>query len=159
MADKFRKRPVVIEAMQWDGSYEVQQRIVTWSAEVEGQEAWGEPKVSGWFDGDYYLACRTLEGEMRANVGDWIIRGVQGEFYPCKPAIFEATYAEAGSPPTTPDNLRWAHMIDPTIARDQVRVQTAEGEYGRLLAQTSEIKLKRALRTADLLIADLEIQS
>ena len=35
---------------------------------------------------------RTLEGHMRANLGDWIIKGVKGEFYPCKPDIFEATY-------------------------------------------------------------------
>jgi len=36
----------------------------------------------------------TLEGEMRADLGDWIIKGVKGEFYPCKPDIFEATYEE-----------------------------------------------------------------
>jgi hypothetical protein len=95
-AAKYRKKPVVIEAMQWDGTYGQQQRIITWSAVVEGQDAWGEPKVSGWFDGDYYLAIRTLEGEMRADVGDFVIRGVRGEFYPCKPDIFEATYEPAG---------------------------------------------------------------
>lgn len=43
-----------------------------------------------------YLAVRTLEGEMRCGPGDWIIRGVQGEFYPCNPDIFDATYEPAG---------------------------------------------------------------
>lgn len=43
-------------------------------------------------DAPPYLAIDTLEGTMRADVGDWVIRGVQGEFYPCKPDIFEATY-------------------------------------------------------------------
>ena len=82
----YRKRPVVIEAIQWDGSEESQREIVNWSG----------GKVSGWIDSAYYLAIRTLEGEMRADPGDWIIRGVQGEFYPCKPDIFDATYEKAG---------------------------------------------------------------
>lgn len=44
------------------------------------------------------IAIVTLEGTMRADVGDWIIRGVQGELYPCKPDIFEATYEQEPSP-------------------------------------------------------------
>jgi hypothetical protein len=79
---QFRKRPVVIEAMQWQGTEASQRAIVNWSGGI----------VSGWFDSTYYLVIRSLEGEMRADVGDWIIRGVQGEFHPCKPDIFAATY-------------------------------------------------------------------
>lgn len=79
---RYRKKPVEVEAVQWDGSHERQARIVTWS----------QGAVSGWFDEVYYLAIETLEGTMRAEVGDWIIRGVAGEFYPCKPDVFEATY-------------------------------------------------------------------
>lgn len=48
--------------------------------------------------GDHALVIHTLEGDMRADKGDWIIRGVQGEFYPCKPHIFVETYE-----PVTPD--------------------------------------------------------
>lgn len=48
------------------------------------------------------LHVRTLEGVMGANVGDWIIKGVQGEFYPCKPDIFAATYEPADAPPSAP---------------------------------------------------------
>lgn len=83
-AQKYRKKPVVIEAMRWDGGPLSQADIVTWS----------DGTVSGWFDDHYYLRVETLEGRMRAEPGDWIIRGVQGEFYPCKPDIFEATYEQ-----------------------------------------------------------------
>lgn len=79
--DKFRKKPVVIEAMQFDGS------------EASGY------KIDDWANGStrHLRVCNeitinTLEGEMRGMVGDWIIRGIKGEFYPCKPDIFEATY-------------------------------------------------------------------
>jgi len=79
---QFRKKPVVIEAMQYDGSEESQRAIVNWT----------NGKAEGWVDTEYHLVIRTLEGNHRANAGDWIIRGVQGEFYPCKPDIFEETY-------------------------------------------------------------------
>lgn len=87
--EKFRKRPVVIEAMHYDGSPASQSAIVTWTHGV----------AEGFFDGEYHLVIHTLEGPMRASVGDWVIRGVAGEFYACKPDIFEATYepAEASS--------------------------------------------------------------
>lgn len=83
---RFRKKPVVIEAMQWDGSRESQGAIVNWSNGV----------VSGWFDDDYFLAVETREGTMQAVEGDWIIRGVAGEFYPCADDIFVQTYEEVG---------------------------------------------------------------
>ena len=89
--ERFRKKPVVIEAMQWDGSLDSITAICEW-ANVLGED---DPHIS-------YLTARsfgvhdvlidTLEGPLRAAVGDWIIRGVAGEFYPCKPGIFEATY-------------------------------------------------------------------
>ena len=83
--ERFRKKPVVIEAMCWDGSEESQRAIVNWS----------NGKVSGWFDDRYFLNVGTLEGDMRADVGDWIIKGIKGEFYPCKPDIFETIYEPA----------------------------------------------------------------
>lgn len=51
------------------------------------------------------LMIRTLEGDMRAEYGDWIIRGVQGEFYPCKPDIFERTYEPVETPALSPDEM------------------------------------------------------
>ena len=81
---KFRKKPVVIDAVQWTGANtdEVLGFIVTQgSARREGQNA---------------IAIDTSEGTMRAGKGDWIIKGVKGEYYPCKPDIFAATYEPAG---------------------------------------------------------------
>jgi hypothetical protein len=86
---RYRKKPVVIEAMQFTtnneaGGAPTMDRIVLWANQ-------GQPEMRAWHNGtDIFIP--TLEGEMRAVVGDWIIRGVQGEFYPCKPDIFEATY-------------------------------------------------------------------
>ena len=86
---KFRKKPVVIEAVQWTG-HNLGAVLVLWD---EGSVP-GELAVDASFlsDGPPKLAIPTLEGEMTASPGDWIIRGVAGEVYPCKPDIFEATY-------------------------------------------------------------------
>jgi hypothetical protein len=78
---RFRKRPVVIEAIRWTGD--------------NVEELWdtfGAGEIYGPSDLDPNLRIDTLEGVMVASVGDWIIRGVRGELYPCKPDIFEATY-------------------------------------------------------------------
>ena len=84
---KFRKKPVEIYAHRigddgwskqiWAGV--IQQKIILHLATVN-------KKTTG------YVEIKTLEGTMRGDVGDWIIRGVKGEFYPCKPDVFEATY-------------------------------------------------------------------
>ena len=83
---KFRKKPVVIEAVLFDGSIQTADAI----------EAWSQGATVCRMTDDFTpsLFVSTLEGEMRAGPGDWIIRGVRGEFYPCKPDIFEATYEE-----------------------------------------------------------------
>ena len=76
---EYRKKPVVIEAKLWDGSLIQARHIENWSGDAV-KMAYTE------------LRIKTLEGEMAAQPGDWIIKGVKGEFYPCKPDIFEATY-------------------------------------------------------------------
>ena len=77
---KFRKKPIVIEAIQYDGSPDTAHEIYKLSTR----------DIS--FTPGKHLIIKTLEGDMTANVGDWIIKGVAGEVYPCKPDIFEATY-------------------------------------------------------------------
>jgi len=73
----FRKKPVVIEAVRWEGDNLSEiQRFYKRDSILAGDK----------------IIIKTLEGAMTADVGDWIIRGVKGEFYPCKPDIFEATY-------------------------------------------------------------------
>jgi hypothetical protein len=87
----YRKKPVIIEAMQWDGSIETADKIEVWSG---GKTAC---RGTGWNDQDTILAIfvDTLEGQMKAFDGDWIIKGIVGEFYPCKAEIFAATYEPA----------------------------------------------------------------
>lgn len=86
---RFVKKPVEIEAMQWSDEVDNARQIQTWLA-LYGKNAWLDTS-----SGPDYLTIPTLEGEMRASPGDWIIRGVKGEFYPCKPDIFAATYEPA----------------------------------------------------------------
>jgi hypothetical protein len=87
----FRKRPLAVQAMLYDGSEESQRAIVNWSG----------GKVGGWFgdpeehlNNGYYLQVETLEGPMDCNIGDWIIKGIKGEFYACRGDIFEESYEE-----------------------------------------------------------------
>jgi hypothetical protein len=74
---KYRKKPVVIEAVQFTG------------------DNWGEIETFvpvGKYNDDGTFQIVTLEGEHKCSIGDYVIKGVKGEFYPCKPDIFEMTY-------------------------------------------------------------------
>ena len=78
---KFRKKPVVIEAVQWKGNN------------------WDELEKFSPYDLMYdfpaskkSITVKTLEGHHTCSLNDWLIKGIKGEFYPCKPDIFEATY-------------------------------------------------------------------
>jgi hypothetical protein len=84
---KFTKKPVQIEAVQFTADADANEA-------ADGLFRWLDAECPDyWYDDDtQQIVIPTLEGDMRASVGDWIIRGVQGEFYPCKPDIFEATY-------------------------------------------------------------------
>lgn len=80
---KFRKKPVEIEAIKFDGwnwadCYQfMSDKLLVFPSVLEEREK---------------IEIKTLEGTMTASKGDWIIKGVNGEFYPCKPDIFEKTY-------------------------------------------------------------------
>ena len=101
MSSKYRKKPVVIDAIQWDGSRKSTKEVL----EFMGQTIDTKLQISCDKFDEYVslvnkegLTIYTLEdGTDRrakhvASIGDYIIKGVQGEFYPCKPDIFEATY-------------------------------------------------------------------
>ena len=77
---KYRKRPLVIEAIQFDHKERWPACVIPWS------QAGYQPRDGSWG----YI--QTLEGKMHVMHGDWIITGVQGEHYPCKDEIFRATY-------------------------------------------------------------------
>ena len=90
---RFRKKPVVIEAAQWDGGAENATPIIDWILAGDGTARYYAP--GEWDEGETsaeYIAIDTLEGTMLASVGDYVIRGVAGEHYACKPSIFAATY-------------------------------------------------------------------
>ena len=82
MIKKYRKKPVVIEAIQWTGNNHIEVAEFMFGANVYINIPKG------------YVEIETLEGKMYADVNDYIIKGVKGEFYPCKPDIFEQTYEE-----------------------------------------------------------------
>ena len=86
---KFRKKPVVIEAIQWTGSNLLQVIQHTGQHASATHLKWDEYAELVHTCG---LKIFTLEGKMTAEIGDWIIKGVKGECYPCKPDIFELTY-------------------------------------------------------------------
>lgn len=92
----FRNKPVEVEARQWDGTAESAGGIINWllSSGATASYVCSDPERCAKHDGDtpHTIAISTLEGTMRADLDDWIIRGVKGEFYPCKPDIFAATY-------------------------------------------------------------------
>lgn len=108
----YRKKPVEIEARQMPDGSEIRRLqkamdITSWMVEngypwlmgnaTEPNGLWGmnEQGCGIWIrPSDGRLMIRTLEGDMAVDLGDWVIRGVNGEFYPCKPDIFEKTYEE-----------------------------------------------------------------
>lgn len=95
---KYRKKPVVIEAVQFhlaeygDNPYQCLDELPIWL-----YEAIENGTVKKEFRGEdyWYLVIKTLEGDHDCTPGDFIIRGVKGELYPCKPDIFEMTYEKA----------------------------------------------------------------
>ncbi len=98
---KYCKKPVVIDAVQLEDSVECMEALSNLGL---------DPIIFSYADENPVLKIETLEGTMIANVGDFIIKGVNGEFYPCKPDIFEKTYetevptetADIGCTPCTP---------------------------------------------------------
>lgn len=80
---KFRKKPVVIEAHQFNGPSSFEKMPSDFVHAIFPDTGTGEFKIA------------TLEGEHIVSLGDWVIKGIKGEFYPCKPDIFDATYEAA----------------------------------------------------------------
>jgi hypothetical protein len=88
---KFRKKPVVIDAIRWTGDN--LREIIDFTGLHPSANKWTWEEYQAVVEREG-LRIFTLEGTHMASVGDWIIRGVAGEFYPCKPDIFGATYEE-----------------------------------------------------------------
>jgi hypothetical protein len=108
----YRKKPVEIDAMRWDGTAAGATPIIDWilsnggtaryhdnaaapdcpGSHENGPFRFCDQKGCGWQENGPVIIIDTLEGAMAASPRDFVIRGVQGEFYPCKPDIFDATY-------------------------------------------------------------------
>lgn len=125
----FRKKPVVIEARLWDGSTEGAEDIVNW---INSSPRGGRAGALGTFETNSFaefdevdergktaitlcgenserkIEIETLEGVITASVGDFVIKGVQGEFYPCKPDIFDATYVSVDRLADAEERPWWA---------------------------------------------------
>lgn len=91
---KYRKKPVVIDAIQFTGNN--QSKLMAWVIELDARVHWHFH--------DCVVDIPTLEGTMTASSGDWIICGVNGEFYPCKPDIFDKTYERVDDAHAQGDN-------------------------------------------------------
>ena len=87
---RFRKKPIEIEAIQWTGHNA--QAIAEFA---DMFSALGVEVALGKGESEPHLVIRTLEGDMRADVGSWIIRGAYGELYPCRGDVFADTYEPA----------------------------------------------------------------
>ena len=89
---QYRKKPVVIDAVQWDGTNHREMFNFLGGEDTDYITASGLNFYIDWHKVEGGLIIKTLEGEHIASLGDFIIKGVQGEFYPCKPDIFNLTY-------------------------------------------------------------------
>lgn len=103
-------KPVVIEAFLWAGGPAAATPIINWILENDGTARWEEECEKPLYDNireglvvqvgvevvTEGIYIRTLEGTMKADPGDWILRGTRGEFYPCKPDVFATKYEVLG---------------------------------------------------------------
>jgi hypothetical protein len=97
---KFRKKPVVVEAVQFTGDNHDEVR--SFARGVYKKTVYHALDIGGW---DNIFIIETLEGRHMAEPGDWIVKGAKGEFYPCKPDIFEQTYEPVDDAPDDANRL------------------------------------------------------
>lgn len=102
MMGKYRKRPVEIEAVEWQDDFIVDGED---TAPAWVKEAFGNGTLRFGDEDPWELYVDTLEGRMLVSVGDYIVKGVKGELYPCKPDVFAMTYEEAH------DTLDWKRSV------------------------------------------------
>ena len=88
--NKYKRKPTVVEAIQWDGNN--LEEIEKFVGKHLDWWRFENPDKNVLNSSNNILKIETLEGDHMASIGDYIIKGVKGEFYPCKPDIFEKTY-------------------------------------------------------------------
>ena len=140
----FRRRPIVVEAHRWTRN----DNDEPGSFGNDHMAQWLGPSFLFVIDADH-LMLKTLEGPIGARLGDWIIRGVAGEFYPCKPGIFAATYAKRTVPgPHGRHDVIACHMLATKrlseIAAYRGALESAEERIARLEATIRLLERDRA---------------
>lgn len=114
LGDTYTSRPVSITAEQWDGTEEHAEKLCRWADSFRGRGSacyisGQAPIETGYVDNDgkeiglerpAHIVIGTLEGSMKLREGDWLIKGIEDEFYPCKDSVFQRKYhrAAGGNP-------------------------------------------------------------
>jgi hypothetical protein len=133
-AEKYRKKPVVIEAFHYTGM-----------GDAFGLGEWAQQRGVFYWDDNNVLHVKTLEGEHIASEGDWIIKGVAGEFYPCKPDIFEKTYEPASqfkeSQPTEVERMKAA--LDACFGVMMQFTSMGKGKFGVSVSLADILEARR----------------
>jgi len=93
--EKFNSKVVQIEAAQWDGTVEGATEVINWALDNGGTIRFRDKGEDDYDLHQPFLHVDTLEGTMRAQKSDWIIKGTEGEFYPCKDSVFQRKYEVA----------------------------------------------------------------
>jgi hypothetical protein len=129
---KYRKIPVVIEAVQWDGTETAWAQICAFATSCVVQK-----------DSSGGLLIGTLEGAMRADLGDYVILGVKNEMYPCKPDIFKLTYeavTEDIPPATVPSRDNYPESQGQAMLMDDGHPPRRDAVFRYLLRRVSPIE-------------------
>jgi hypothetical protein len=129
---KFRKLPVTIEAIQFKDDADVLFDISEFANDTIRINYDSNPKT---------IKIPTLEGEMTANEGDWIIKGVNGEFYPCKPYIFNKTYESIPQPIPNPNDSAFSLKDTIDMMNSEDFKERFRAEYFQLCIRTNGLRV------------------
>lgn len=118
LAGRFRKKPFVIDAMRWDGGVEEATTLIDWIIEFGGTARYHESVNNV----PEEIAVDTIDATGVVSVGDWVIRGIKGEFYPCKPDIFETTYEPEIT--YTEEDMEFKHFVRKPFLVEAIEITT-----------------------------------
>lgn len=144
----YTKKPVEIQAVQWDGSnlkelakfMQTQEDDDTWLRNLNLEYPYDTRQGEHWIFDNGVLMIKTLEGNMMASKGDYIIRGVKGEYYPCKPDIFELTYNKSE---VQGEESRFVVLALDALIKEAGAIHDGFEERGEVADCTSPMNLAR----------------
>lgn len=156
---KYIKKPIEIEALQWTGVNQREMFNFLENKPDQYMTAFGDNFRIDHSKVDGGLVIKTLEGEHIASIGDFIIKGVKGEFYPCKPDIFEFTYNESSLPsPSLPSDEEKKKLVINKILHDlpirEVRGDMSPNEWYGWFEEVYD----KAFSIASTRIAEMEME-